>query len=231
MYIELYTASITNYSIVWFNPTTQATFVETNTNISPFLENGVWIATVTTALGCIDTLIVNVNSSLIFGCMDGHAINYSPAATVPIQYWTSLYVDAEFSSEACEYQVTPSRCIPPEIGLIDDKINACLSTLTTSYLTNLRAGMNKNCKDKDVRLIHLIQYLFSRRGLECLYNCSDSLSPTNSEVSCASLWQSGGPSGTSLLFDPTVTYQNGDVVLHESGNYYTYTVDCSFAKP
>ena len=216
--------AITNYTITWHNPSTGVSFTTEDTLTSPVLADGVWIATIITALGCPDVLIINVNSTLIFGCMDGHALNFSPSATVPIQYWTPLYVGAEIVSEACAYQLTPSPCVPSEIELIDKNINSCLSTLTTKYLTQLKAGMLSDCKDKDVRLLHLIQYLFSRRGLECLYNCSDSLSPSIDEVNCVDVWTEGGPSGASLTWTANTTYVLGDIVKHPiSGIVYRYT--------
>ena len=56
----------------------------------------------------------------------------------------------------------------------------------------------------------------SRRGLPCLYNCADSVSPDLDQDSCSDKWESYG----SLVWDYNGEYPYGTVVEFE-GNFYT----------
>jgi len=105
----------------------------------------------------------------------------------------------------------------------------------------------------------LIEYLVSKRGTKCIYNCADSATPNASTIgTCASLWTTGGPvtglndqghagstratgQGTTIT-DPTLyfvasnTLYLGDVIKMPSGLIYqvvppTTSIVATFANP
>ena len=94
----------------------------------------------------------------------------------------------------------------------------------------IKAGRTTPCKTKDAIVLKLMRYIISRKGLKCVYNCADSLSPTYSETpqgtTCGDKWSEGGPSGDSLIWSATATYVWGDIVKHPtSDDIYTMTLN------
>jgi len=129
-------------------------------------------------------------------------------------------------STNCTYRLEPSPCVPTSLGTIQSNLDVCFSDKSNKYLTLLKSGRLTPCNEAVIRRLSLIKYLLSQRDLECVYNCSDSLSPALSETSrgtsCTSKWSEGGPSGESLIWSATAGYQWGDVVKHPvSDNIYT----------
>ena len=217
-----------NYTVVWSEFNLGLTYTVEDSGLSPeILADGVWVVTVTDNNGCSENYVLGVNTTPVFGCLDLLATNFHPPANVSMEYYDPTLYPNALALGVCEYRLEPSVCIPPEIMRIEDDLLICISSLSTEYLTRLRAGMLKNCNDKNIRLLTLLQYLVSRKGLECLYNCADSISPTYSETeqgtSCVDLWEAGSPSGDNLIFDTADAYVYGDLVQHPtSGHYYSY---------
>jgi hypothetical protein len=174
--------------------------------------------------------VYGLNTPVVFGCMDINGSNFSPAANTP-GWMADLHGSSGIIlSTVCTYQLEPSVCVPIELERRLNDINSCMSGLSSKYLSLLKAGMVKNCNDKNVRILKLIQYVISRRGLDCIYNCADSLSPTYSETdqgtTCETRWSTGGTNGPNLVYDPSLdeNYVWGDVVQHpETGAIFVYT--------
>jgi hypothetical protein len=198
----------TSYTVTWVNNETGASITTEDTAIGPYLEDGVYTVTVTNGNGCTEVDILGVNTTIVYGCMDTNADNYSPAANA--------------SNGDCEYSFVPSPCNPPEIDGVLTGLDACLSDKLNTYFNLMKAGRLSLCKTKVAEVLVLLKYLLGRKGLDCVFNCADSLSPTYSETvqgeSCSTKWSEGGPAGESLIWSATASYQWGDVVKHPVSN-------------
>jgi hypothetical protein len=204
----------TSYTVTWVNNETGASITTEDTATGPTLADGVYTVTVTNGNGCTEVDILGVNTTIVYGCMDTNADNYSPAANA--------------SNGDCNYSFVPSPCNPPEIGGVLTGLDACLSAKLNTYFNLMKAGRLSLCKTKVAEVLVLLKYLLGRKGLDCVFNCADSLSPTYSETiqgeSCSTKWSEGGPSGESLIYTVNTVYVWGDVVKHPtSGAYYVYT--------
>ncbi len=198
----------TSYTVTWVNNETGASITTEDTAIGPTLADGVYTVTVTNGNGCTEVDILGVNTTIVYGCMDTNADNYSPAANA--------------SDGDCEYSFVPSPCNPPEIDGVLTGLDACLSDKLNTYFNLMKAGRLSLCKTKVAEVLVLLKYLLGRKGLDCVFNCADSLSPTYSETvqgeSCSTKWSEGGPAGESLIWSATAAYQWGDVVKHPVSN-------------
>lgn len=210
-----------NYSLTFYNPLTG--FLETvyDTPTGPYLEDGVYVVTFMSSIGCVDTLILPVNTDVNYGCTDPFAENFSAFANLPMSLWNNTSTGNV--GEECTYSVVLSECVPKGIDLLLKGIDQCLAQQLDKYFNMIRRGNAENCATKDIKKAVLIRTLLRSRGLACVYNCADSLTPTYSPISCAQKWEDGGPSGSSLIFNLTTTYSYGDIVQHESGFYYIFT--------
>lgn len=210
-----------NYSLTYYSPVSG--FIETIYDLptGPFLEDGVYIVTFMSSLGCTEETVVAVNTAINYGCTDPFAENFSAFANLPMSYWTNT--SAGNVGEECTYSVVLSPCVPKEIDVLLKEIDQCLALQLDKYFNMIRRGNAENCATKDIKKAVLIRTLMRSRGLKCLYNCADSLSPSYNPISCNQKWVDGGPSGSELIFDITLTYSYGDIVKHESGYFYTFT--------
>ena len=150
--------------------------------------------------------------------MDTNADNYSPAANA--------------SDGSCTYSFVPSPCDPPEIAGVLTGLDKCLSDKLNTYFNLMKAGRLSLCKTKVTEVLVLLKYLLGRKGLDCVFNCADSLSPTYSETiqgeNCSTKWSEGGPTGESLVWDSSTVYEWGDVVQHSTSlDIYTMTYNPS----
>jgi hypothetical protein len=183
----------------------------------------VYTVTVTNGNGCTEEDILGVNTTIVRGCMDIYADNYNPAANTE----DIIFI---LNHGGCSYSFESSPCTPAEIEITKKELDTCLSSKLGMLFNMLKAGRITPCKEKTTKVLVLLKYLLSRRGLECLYNCADSLSPTYSETpqgeSCGTQWSEGGPTGESLVWDINTTYAWGDVVQHPvSLDIYTMTLN------
>lgn len=223
-------AAPASYSLLYTNTTTGETVVVTYGDTPPSLDNGVWNVVLTTLEGCTDMFWFGKTKGIVFGCMDKNASNHDLTANIPAEYYDVVRYPADTYTGVCEYRIKPSPCIPTEINVIENNINACLSSLTSKFLTNLKSGRVTDCNDNSTRLLSLIKYLFSRKGLECLYNCADSLTPEIGSLApglstCKDQWILGG----SLVWNQSSAYSTGQMVLFED-NYYTW-IDTASSPP
>ena len=211
----------TSYTITWVNNETGVSITTEDTTVGPYLENGVYTITVTDGNGCTETIIRGINTEIVYGCTDTNAENYSPAANT--------------SNGDCTYSFVPSPCNPPEIDGVLTGLDKCLSDKLNTYFNLMKAGRLSLCKTKVAEVLVLLKYLLGRKGLDCVFNCADSLSPTYSETvqgeSCSTKWVEGGPTGESLVWDPTIVYEWGDVVQHPTSlDIYTMTYNPSIGQ-
>ena len=205
----------TSYSVTWVNNETGASITTEDTATGPTLADGVYTVTVTDGNGCTEVDILGVNTTIVYGCMDIYADNYNPAANA--------------TDNNCNYSFVPSPCTPNEIEVTKTELDTCLSDKLGTFFNLMKAGRLTPCKERVTKVLVLLRYLLSRRGLECVYNCADSLSPTYSETpqgeSCGTKWSDGGPTGESLVWDSTTVYAWGDVVQHPTSlDIYTMTL-------
>jgi len=215
----------TSYSVTWLNNETGESITTEDTAIGPNLIDGSYTVTVVDGNGCTDTYAFGVNTDLVYGCMDPYADNFSPAANVP---YSTPGEPGSIGSRGCTYSFELSPCTPNEIEVTKKELDTCLSSKLGMLFNMLKAGRITPCKEKTTKVLVLLKYLLSRRGLECVYNCADSLSPTYSETtqgeSCSTKWSEGGPTGESLVWDINTTYSWGDVVQHPTSlDIYTMT--------
>jgi hypothetical protein len=213
--IITFTNITTSYSVTWVNNETGASITTEDTATGPTLADGVYTVTVTDGNGCTDVHILGVNTTIVEGCMDTYADNYNPAANT--------------TDNNCTYSFVLSPCTPNEIEITKTELDTCLSDKLGTFFNLMKAGRLTPCKEKVTKVLVLLRYLLSRRGLECVYNCADSLSPTYSETpqgeSCGTKWSDGGPTGESLVWDSTTVYVWGDIVQHPTSlDIYTMTL-------
>lgn len=211
----------TSYTVTWVNNETGVSITTEDTAVGPYLEDGVYTITVTDGNGCTETVIRGINTEIVYGCMDTNAENYSPAANT--------------SNGDCTYSFVPSPCNPPEIDGVLTGLDKCLSDKLNTYFNLMKAGRLGPCKTRVAEVLVLLKYLLGRKGLDCVFNCADSLSPTYSETiqgeSCSTKWGEGGPTGESLVWDPTIVYEWGDVVQHPTSlDIYTMTYNPSIGQ-
>ena len=195
------------------------------------------IGTNNPACGCTDPNATNYNplatiddgSCMFCGCMDPNASNYNPGATSPC------------IPEICEYVAPSSPCVPGTIEETFLLFEECIAVNGTSYYNKLITGLADECSTMNTWKLILMDYLLKRVGLECIYNCLDSGTPTPDTAynTCEDLWITGGPStglndlsvntlgiGTTITdfsATSTSTLYPGDVIKHgTSGNIWLF---------
>jgi hypothetical protein len=212
-----------NYEVTWESPSTGSSTVIEDDPTSPELPDGAYVVTVTFYDGCQEIFVIGINVDPVYGCMDSVAENFLPSATIPYHY---SYLTGDLpDGDPCIYRIPENPCIPKDLQKNLVWLDRCLEKALDMYYHRMRAGKLDKCVVKDLKTAVLLRQVLSRRGLECIYNCKDSATPDLDSVftTCEEKWGKGGPSGDSLVFDPTMTYQKGDIVLHPDGNYYIHS--------
>ena len=214
----LFSTPQVNYTAVWYSPLEGTFYTTEDTEVGPYLENGAYVLTVTTSIGCTYTYVFSVTDPIYYGCMDPLALNFQPAANIPNLYYEG---SGTLLSEECEYRIEQSKCVPKTLQTTLTNMQKCISKKSDEFVNNMKAGRLTPCTENDLRNLHIIYYLLSQRGLQCLYNCQDSQTPDPESLFCSTKWEKGGPSGEELIYDDAVTYQWGDVVKSPAtGNIY-----------
>ena len=199
-----------------------------------------------TSCGCTDPAADNYNPSALYddgsceycGCTDENATNYNPSAT---QECVPGICEYGSGGSACQ----PHPCIPTGIDQTIRRIEVCIAENGFDYYNKLVTGQADDCSIMNVWKLILMGYLLKKIGLDCLYNCEDSNTPSPSSAyrSCEDLWIEGGPStglndsnvntltpavgttSTVSLFDPSGTGEltPGDIIKHHiSGNIWFF---------
>jgi hypothetical protein len=226
-----FTNEPTTYTATWEELSTGVTTVLTSIGIGPVVTEGVYLVTVTDANGCTETFILAYNTTAYFGCTDTNASNYIAAADLDISFANTLTNASQILGEECVYEIGANPCTPITINPLLEELDACISSLSTTYVNMLKAGREKDCNTKDLKVLSMIKYLLGRKGLRCVYNCADGLSPDLQVESCSSSWSVGGISGPNLVYAVDVTYEWGDVVKHPTSDliYNLITSDSTLA--
>jgi len=228
--------------------------------IIPNLLGGIYTITVKDCNECEMVEVVQVfTNSAVCGCTDPSSDNYNPTATVEdgsciycgcmdinaTNYNPNATFECISGVNSCIYAAIPPPCIPSVLPNIVNRMQTCISENGTQYYNKLVTGRIDDCSIMNIWKVILINYLLSRIGLECIYNCSDGNTPDPSEVylTCKQIWVKGGVTtglndsavntlvpavGTTAIkvwFDlgSTYTLVSGDIVKHHlSGNIWIF---------
>ena len=194
------------------DPNANGTVIHANgdTVILNYLPVGVYAAVVT------DTCNGNCQTTSFFpistacpgcGCIDPNALNYDPSAqfddgsclypggncgcTDPTA--TNYNAAALCDDGSCLYDVIEPPCIPTHFQDLIDKSQLCAAKRGYSFLNKIRVGQDDSCSEMDTWKVILMEYLLSKVGNNCIYNCADDdTTPLNSLQTCGHLWKEGG---------------------------------------
>ena len=115
-------------------------------------------------------------------------------------------------------------CIPNEINQLLDYNKKCIAASGNRYYTKHITGLSDSCSNMDSWKMIIIDDLMSRKGLPCLYNCTDASTPSleDASIDCLKIWEDYG----SREWNPAHvgTYVDGSVVLRNNA-VYTATGD------
>ena len=244
-------------NLIYTDPTTYNNANSPNHQFTSTLSNvgpGVYLAVITDNFGCIENVYGNVGSTTAAcGCTDPNASNYDPTATT--DDGSCLYAgcidpnalnydpNASIDDGSCLYPPVVNPCIPANTNSLISLLQACIAKNGFQYYNKLVTGQADDCSIMNAWKVILIEYLVSKRGTKCIYNCADSATPNASTIgTCASLWTTGGPvtglndqghAGSSIatgegttITDPSLyfvasnTLYLGDVIKMPSGLIY-----------
>tara|TARA_R110002012_G_scaffold11069_5_gene49687 strand:- start:3114 stop:8504 length:5391 start_codon:yes stop_codon:yes gene_type:complete len=151
------------------------TNVRTNINCGccdPEASNYNEVVATTNPYGCTPT------TCEFYGCTDPEASNYWPKAN-----YACTDPETQEDCEPCIYGnvsvnslYSPQFCMPKNLSAQIGIIKKCIATSGTNAYVNMITGQTE-CAYNDAWRLILIEYLLSRRGLDCLYNCKDAATP------------------------------------------------------
>tara|TARA_R110002012_G_scaffold24556_5_gene81956 strand:- start:4547 stop:8728 length:4182 start_codon:yes stop_codon:yes gene_type:complete len=90
-----------------------------------------------------------------------------------------------------------------------DYIQKCLYNGLINWYTNLTTGRSEKCENNDLMMMSMIEYLLSRLGLDCIYNCADSTTPDYDLATCEEKWKING--SMEIKYDSTTGLGNQDI--------------------
>ena len=219
---------------------------------------GVYIATITDQVGCTTTQTFTIgSSSSTCGCTDPNATNYDASATQDdgsCEYCgcmdpnaSNYDPNASCSDNTCVYDIVTNPCIPTNITNLIQLAQICISHNGSSYYNKYISGQSTECSIMNVWKLILVEYLLSRIGLNCIYNCADlnTADVTTAIPTCGDIWTTGGPTtgtndiaatytsittgeGTTItdpinFFVANTSLYNGDAIKMPSGYIYRLT--------
>jgi len=114
------------------------------------------------------------------GCNDPLATNYLPGATAICDDPNSQTYGG-YPCSPCVYGVgsnlySPAFCMPSNVSQQLEVIKKCIGTAGTNSYINTITGKD-DCTFKEAWKLILIEYLLSKKGLDCVYNCADGATP------------------------------------------------------
>lgn len=148
--------------------------------------------------GCMDPLADTYDSTATvhtpstcnyYGCTDPLASNYLPGANIECTE-PSSQTHGGYPCSPCVYGMpnnlySPAFCMPSNVTQQLEIIRKCIGTAGTNSYINTITGRD-NCTFKEAWKLILIEYLLSKKGLDCVYNCSDGATPKLGDLkSCA----------------------------------------------
>jgi len=139
----------------------------------------------------------------VCGCPDPNASNYNPNAT---------YYDPTADGCGCEYDGDPPyvgdppevttvlSCVPRAIHKWIAYNNECIARVGHRFYTKHITGIGNNCSTMETMKMVIINDLMNRKGLPCIFNCSDNDTPEPDTASndCRQNWIDSG----SLFWNP-----------------------------
>tara|TARA_R100001377_G_scaffold18405_1_gene9495 strand:+ start:1312 stop:2490 length:1179 start_codon:yes stop_codon:yes gene_type:complete len=141
--------------------------------------------------GCTDPNAINFDYSAVYedgtclypggncGCNDPNASNYNAAALC--------------DDGSCLYDVVEPPCIPTYIDDLIVKTQLCAAKRGYTLLNKIRIGQEDQCSVLNAWKIILMEYLLSKVGNNCIYNCADDdTAVLGSLQTCLDLWKKGG---------------------------------------
>ena len=162
-----------------------------------------------------------------YGCTDPEAANYLDIASINCTDPANQSYDGDNCSP-CVYgfidsMYTPAFCMPTKVEHQIEVIRKCIGTAGTTAYINTVTGM-KDCALKDAWRLILIEYLMSKTGLDCVYNCADPATPDLSGFKSCSARMNAGDFVGNLAdkMDPTsnvprLFYIGDGIKLRRSG--------------
>ena len=187
--------------------------------------------------GDIYSTLLDGGGSKFPGCTDINASNYTgrnsyPRWMVPLLHFPApinLYQPngletvgtdnpAGAALELCDYKID-KICLPPRIDSQIKYLEECIMNGSVNWYNKNITGGKDICDDMALWTMILIKYLISKKGLDCIFNCSDSGTPTYNPEKCEDKWVTGGSkswsySTTNYMGDGT--YYQGDIVKYDS---------------
>ena len=128
----------------------------------------------------------------VFGCTDPNATNYNSAASVDSG-------DCQYEINSClsDCEVVNTvipACIPNEIDELLAYNKDCIIQAGNRVWTKQITGISDACSTMDTWKLLIIDDLMSRKGLPCLFNCTDQNTPAILDASndCEVDWSSSG---------------------------------------
>jgi hypothetical protein len=172
-----YGKSISYFNLVMAAASGVNRFTGARTNINcgccdPEASNYNEVVATTNPYGCTPS------TCEFYGCTDPEASNYWPKAN-----YACTNPETQEDCEPCIYGnvsvnslYSPQFCMPKNLSAQIGIIKKCIATSGTNAYVNMITGQTE-CAYNDAWRLILIEYLLSRRGLDCLYNCKDAATP------------------------------------------------------
>ena len=156
----------------------------------------------------------------VCGCMDPSANNFNPAANIQDASCPCEYDIIGCSGEDCPDDNTSEiipACIPSDANSILNYNNNCITTSGHRFYNKLITGLSDDCSIMEAWKMIMIQEILERKGLPCIYNCTDNGTPDAADAAndCNQKWIDGG----SLYWNPTdaTSFSLGTVVKRANG--------------
>ena len=127
------------------------------------------------------------------GCTDPAANNFNSNAT--LDDGSCQYDIVGCSGDDCDgsSEIVPG-CTPQNIDSLLEYNNKCIASSGNRFYTKLVTGLGDDCSTMEAWKMIIIQEILNRKGLPCIYNCTDSSTPAIGAATsnCTQKWEDGG---------------------------------------
>jgi hypothetical protein len=127
------------------------------------------------------------------GCTDPAANNFNSNAT--LDDGSCQYDIVGCSGDDCDgsSEILPG-CTPQNINSLLEYNNKCIASSGNRFYTKLVTGLGDDCSTMEAWKMIIIQEILNRKGLPCIYNCTDSSTPAIGAATsnCTQKWEDGG---------------------------------------
>ena len=160
------------------------------------------------------------DESDICGCMDPNASNFNANAT----FYNPRQCPCEYEGDGEDPPTTTSvlSCVPRNLDQTIEYNSNCIAKAGHRFYTKHITGLGNNCSNMETMKMVIINDLLSRKGLPCIFNCTDNETPSPEEASndCAKNWEDSG----SLYWNPRAAregqYKQGVYVKRDGFIYF-----------